>query len=309
MMKTFMLTLMSFAARIVFATGIAACHYGVLNAAEETNDLRLLEELQRTNYRAELAVVDGKATVIRVTAASLTEQLLVRLRTFRELRSLEVGGIVREDQTRQLPHLSSLRNLRELTLTGRAIDDRALSFLSSLTNLETLRLINVDVEGDGLGYLAHLKSLKYLDLVTHKKVRLAAFQSIAGIQALESIRLIGNCERGAWSVLKTHSRIHSVSIGGDYVNDKLAELKDIPTITAITIATAHIDAATVGHLTGMKRLESLKLECCSVAPNAVQDLANLRLQSFACVGLNTETIKHLLNGLRGYGKGDIELFR
>lgn len=117
--------------------------------------------------------------------------------------------------------LAGLSRLEELSLAGKAIDDRAMESVGRLTSLKKLWLVGGTIGNEGLAKLAALQNMEYLDI---------------------------QCAipRG-----QEHSP-HNLSIGG------MAVLNQLPRLKHLSIGTVVRDGATL-NLAGLKQLEWLFL--------------------------------------------------
>ncbi len=288
----------------LFASAAALCRPLGCGAAARPLETQLAEDLNRIGCQVELTLTDGRVTVHRVRASGritsdgmqtepLPEELFAHLKRLGHVRSLALRVTAGDRDRARLRALTSLASLRELELFGKDVNDEVMPFVCSLTNLESLSLWDVSVGEEGLAHLPTLKVLRRLELSDFINVNKRGVEAIGKLHDLEYLRINGQCEEGALLLLKGLPRLESVWIGGFYINSKLAELKTIPTIHRIEIAGAEIDAGTADHLLAMTNLQSLKLECCSLTPEAVKGLRSLRLRELDCVGISAGILAEL----------------
>ncbi len=104
------------------------------------------------------------------------------LRSMPTLRELDLTGIALDEA--QLSNLANLKNLKMLSLTGTPISDDALVHLRTLSALTRLELEQTPIDGSGFTALENLDALEVLGLA-NTKVNDA---SLAHLKALASLR-------------------------------------------------------------------------------------------------------------------------
>ncbi|HTN77727.1 MAG TPA: PEGA domain-containing protein, partial [Pirellulaceae bacterium] len=107
---------------------------------------------------------------------------------YAEVREINLTGSA--VQTSELPLLKQANTLRALSLASTAIDDDAVKTLGDLTSLERLNLSKTAVGDKNLSYLNHLTKLVELDL-RGTKLSDMGLQSLAEIPSLETLHLSG----------------------------------------------------------------------------------------------------------------------
>jgi Leucine-rich repeat (LRR) protein len=258
----------------------------------------IAEELNRMGCPVQIKVAGGTSTVDSVERSeALSQELFSRLQELHHLRSLRLRAMPEQADRPYLRNLASLWTLRNLNLFGRDVDDGAMPYICSLTNLESLILWDVRVGADGLAHLPQLTALKRLELSSFTKINQHGVEAVAKLRNLEYLRVYGRFEDAALRPLSALPKLETVWISGSQINALLADLESVPSIRRIEIAGSDVDATTVERLTRMTNLQSLKLECCTITPEAAKGLQALRLRELDCIGIPTETLGQLANGM------------
>ncbi len=102
----------------------------------------------------------------RITSATLespTDEILDKVLSVPELRSLRLGG--GEYDLRKLDRLHKLPYLRELRVSGRELDGAAIAAIGSCKQLLSLNLMRTNVSNEGIEAISDLPRLRSMNLV------------------------------------------------------------------------------------------------------------------------------------------------
>jgi hypothetical protein len=270
----------------------------VARAGGTLDEAALAAELSRMGCHVETRVLGGSLAVERVeTFKELSDDLFVRLKGLRHLASLDIRLLAEHSGTACLRGLASLYALRELTISGPELGDQAAQYIGCMTNLESLRLYSVSLSEVGLVRLADLRALKHLDLKDLEPITQRGLKTIASLTNLEEISIGGNCEKGALLALKPLKKLATIAVGGTDVDEQLAELRTLPSVSTVKIFRATITPATAESLLAIQNLETLELGCCNIEPEAAKRMQSLHLKRLDCQGADSKAYEQLLKAL------------
>lgn len=282
---------------VLAATALA---FGVpaARAGSAMDEAAFAAELSRMGCQVETKLVAGTLTVERVEIyEELSENLFLQLKKLRHLTALNLRLTTEQSGSAWLGGLVSLSTLRELALSGSAVDERVTPYIASMTNLEGLKLHSVSISEDGLVRLASLKALKHIELSDLKPITHRGLSAIATLTNLEEISISGNCEKGALLALKSLEKLAVISVGGVQIDDQLAELRNLPSVTTMKIYRATITPTTAESLLAMPNLNSLDIGCCNIEPEAAKRMQSLHLKRLDCYGTESTAYEQLLKAL------------
>ncbi|NOS70694.1 MAG: hypothetical protein HOP33_12280 [Verrucomicrobia bacterium] len=244
-----------------------------------TTEVEVAEALHRMGCELEFSFPSGVLCVSRVKVLTPTKECFERLLHLSRLECLEIKYMPSTMDQTNAQALVALSNLRELELNGEFFDDAATSWVRSLTNLTSLKLLYTKLGDESLERLSTLAKLEHLELINYEPLTRRGGEAIARFKSLRSFRFYGRWDRTALMALKELPKLTSVTIGGESVNDELAELRNIASLEEVTIADATITDVTVAHLLEMKKIRSLSLQSCAIHDDALVKVKHLRLRA------------------------------
>lgn len=204
-------------------------------------------------------------------AVPMTDDDVQRLTLFAQLRTLSIPNCSLSD--RALSHLSRLRNLEYLDLSGNPITDEALSYLDQLTQLRSLNLAQTNIQGRGLVRLTRLPNLASLNC-SFIPCNDADLSSVALIPTLSELRLTG-CPRltDACGEVLARSNLVSVHLNQTAIGDAcLEKLADLTCLRSLVLSGTK---CTGGGLVALARALPLQYVQClnlSISPEEAQAL-------------------------------------
>lgn len=263
--------------KLVLTCSVAAL--GVCKSlSSSTTEVEVAEALHRMGCELEFSFPGGVLCVNRVKILTPTKECFERLPQLSRLECLEIKYMPSTMDRTNAQALFALSNLRELELNGEFFDDDATRWVRSLTNLTSLKLLYTMLGDESLERLSTLAKLEHLELINYEPLTRRGGEAIARFKSLRSFRFYGRWDRTALMALKEIPKLTSVTIGGESVNDALAELRNIASLEEVTIADATITDVTVAHLIEMKKIRSLSLQSCALQDDAIVKVKNLRLR-------------------------------
>jgi hypothetical protein len=175
------------------------------------------------------------------------------------------------------PHLTGLKNLRSLNLSGAKITNESLEIIGKLTMLSSLHLASTGIDDEGLAFLAPLVELRYLDIGTCN-ISGPGLKHLANLDALLSINLTSDPvpNENLVDVVEMES-LRRVYLTGTLVTDAgVATLNKLEHLKVISLYATRVSDAALPTLAEMAKLETLYLEKSLVTPDGIRWLKQER---------------------------------
>ncbi|MCA9077043.1 MAG: redoxin domain-containing protein [Planctomycetaceae bacterium] len=287
--------------------------------------LKPLKSLKRLDMNVKPFLADGREPALTpATAETLAElpsiewlyfsnvgdpdEFLRHLSKLSNLKTLMICGTRHAGLISDagLVHLSRLKQLERLSLSGTTITDSGLDSLAKLTKLEHLALVSDGITDEGLGRLSALKQLKYLSLLSSRKrgkLTPAGLSQLSGLSDLSELWYMIRPIRSDDDALDFSGlpNLEKFSMGGmrdkDFVT--LANCKNLKWLQVGF--DSHITDDGLSHLAGLTSMERLLVSGDGITDAGMVHLAGMdRLQSLTVIGnLTDEGLRHIsrLNSL------------
>ena len=229
----------------------------------------------------------GDATIARLAESNRLELLYL----------IDAAGLT-ERGVRSLGTMTRLRNLR---ISGPAVDDDSVVALATLGNLAALALRHTAVTDAGVEAVAELSGLKELSLFG-TPVTDAALPAIARLQKLSKLRLRQTKVTGENAApLATMPVVELELAETGFSNAGMESVAAMPQLEKLNLWLTRIDDAGLEHLSGKTQLTRLNLDNVSGITDRSLDviggLGNLRLLHLGGTGV-TEAGLPKLYGLK-----------
>ena len=145
---------------------------------------------------AKVAISDGNVTYIDFYQVTGVPSLLVHLKSFPNLQTINFSGTDVTDDS--LAHLEGLVNLKELALNYTNVTDHGVAHLAGLTTLTNVNFNRTDVTDAGLEHLKHMHELVQLSL-NETQVTDAGMKHLAECKKLKNVSVYGTKVTVRWS--------------------------------------------------------------------------------------------------------------
>ncbi len=205
-----------------------------------------------------------------------------------------------EDVDALAAHISSLRDLDELSFFGTQLTDHALSRLRNLVNLKELRLEGSALTPLGLAHLSAMPSLEDLNIRDVGTLGLQAFESLARIPSLRKLTLSNGrfsdaelsplarlvnleelilseaeevCGTFCHQLTKLRS-LKSLSLGEQITDEGLARIATLSGLVELFITGPFTDAG-LAHWRSLRNVRTLAIDSESVSGEGVANVATL----------------------------------
>ncbi|HEY9712390.1 MAG TPA: hypothetical protein V6C72_02905, partial [Chroococcales cyanobacterium] len=166
-----------------------------------------------------------------------------------------------------------------LSLANLPVSDLDLTYLESLTDLDGLTLYDDDeITDDGITSILKLKNLSNLELggtrVTGRGI--SRLSALVKLRVLRLDRIV--LDREGLQVFAKLPALAYLTLGNSELTDgKLAEMQNLKSLTFLSLhANPGITAAGMKYLIGDRALENLELNGCSIGPQAIKYLKQLK---------------------------------
>lgn len=209
------------------------------------------------------------------------ESGLNHLTPLKSLEELGITGLQIKDD--DLKHLESLASLRRLTILGQSLTNAGMVPLSNLRQLESLKLYMVHVTIRGLNQLNSLTNLRSLSVKTHPQTRPDhdATLDLSGLRNLEKLTL-RNCN----FVLQDHDLVF------------LSSLTNLEWLDLAVMGRQPVSSDALKYVRGLTKLDYLRLPWMDLTTG--DDLRNLQdLHSLKQLHLSGRITDRALSKLRG----------
>ena len=221
------------------AMGEAASHLGVLKDLEEVEFSGAYRDGHLIDQQVACLESLENLRKLRVDGRHLTDRSVTSLSRLRQLESLSFSGVVSKGVLSQLNGLTNLRSLNVRIYSDNAggIDETPLD-LSALTNLKGLKVWGCDLKDSDLAFLANLPDLEWLSLQSGppSEAALVYLKDLRRLKYLEISDLTCTTGNGlAW--LAGLKALDSMRLRGRITDTALHQLPALPSLRGISIET------------------------------------------------------------------------
>jgi hypothetical protein len=229
-----------------------------------------------------------------VTLEVTPKQGLEVLKSFPQLRRVDVAGDIADSDLGNLKglarlrdlycssshvtdagvdHLTRNRQLEKLGLDKAKITDLGLAQLAELRQLQSLALCDTKITDDGLKYLPTLNRLKELTLSGLPNVG----SGLAHLRRLSNLHSLSLRETrigvAGWSNLESLNQLESLALSDtDVTDDELMHIRKFSKLKSLDLAYTEIGDAGLGQLRELHQLEFIWLSGTKVTDNGIKDL-------------------------------------
>jgi F-box/leucine-rich repeat protein 14 len=207
-----------------------------------------------------------------------TDKGLASLTPLSNLRRLYIGGPVTDIG---LEHISRLRNLEELNISGSGVTDNGMAHLAKLTNLKSLFLFECPVTRKGLAALAGLTSLQRLSMY-NPKITLSDMVCLNATPSLTALK-VSQIGRDSLPLnIAGLTRLEDLSLTlsrpSGFRDEDLAGLANLTRLKNLQLCSfdSLIGDRGIQHLSGLTSLEFLNVGGCHITDGGLKCVANLR---------------------------------
>ena len=240
------IVLVTYLLRLVTDDGIRA-----LKEIEELPAIQFVGSGDTELTASTIRALQGKKSLKRLSIAfaKVSDESAEILGTLKSLESLDLQKQI-EMSPQGFDEILRLTNLKELTISGRLVNDEVLEDLAKIAGLKSLTIESVFVTDDGIASLKRLKNLRTL------RIYLGSNVTSAGVRQLADLRL-------------TNLEITYLDVNNNKLKDLriLSGLKTLRMISAVNVTNDGIP-----FLAELKELKELDLSDATLTNAGIKDL-------------------------------------
>lgn len=204
------------------------------------------------------------------------------------------------------PLVPGSEHIVRLCLVGATVTNADLRFIEDFTRLQELTVKETAIDDEGLRHLSALNQLT--SLVLDGPFTDAGLQSLAGLEDLEQLQLIGaRLEAAGLGHLRSLPRLWNLSFeGGQATGEALEPIGGLKSLTQLSLSGSQITDAGLEHVGRLHNLRHLQLDRTPITDlglgylGGMTSLQSLSLRSTSVTSNGVRTLKKSLPKLRVY---------